>query len=407
MADAESRIVVASGGTGGHFYPALAIARECRNRGRQVTLLLAGQHVADQLEVMRQEGLAAAQTRAVRLPRNAWQALLFVPRLVGAVWHARRQLQRLKPAVVLGMGSFAAVPVCLAGVSLRLPLVLHEANAWIGRANRFLARWARVLATSLPVAPGQKCRCPQVRTGMPLRQDLVRRAFEQAVPAGFLTGLGLVESLPVLLVFGGSQGAEALNALMVVAAGRLGDAAGRFQVIHLTGTEDNDLLLGAYAAAGIRASVRPADMHIENCYAAADLVLCRAGASTLSELALFGKPAILVPFPHSAEDHQAVNARTLADMGAAHRLPEVKATPAAVTTLLRDWLQDPAPWRQRGDTVRALACPDAAAAVVTLLEQILAGHAPGSGRASVLTPGRHPDVRQDASVTGPGGRNPA
>ena len=370
MAENGPHIVIACGGTGGHFYPTLAIARELRDREVRLTLVVAGHHSVEQLRMAEAEGFAARGVSALRLPRLSLAALAFPWRFLGCILESRRALRELQPSVVLGMGSFASVPACLAAVTRRVPLALHEGNAWIGRANRLLSRWARVLATSLPLAPGQKCGCPHRRTGMPLRQDLLSAAQNRLLPGGFFQSIGLLPGCPVLLVFGGSQGAKALNDTMMLAMIHLRELAPGLQIVHLTGTDENAPLREAYAAVGVRASVRRADAHIENCYLAADLVLCRAGASTISELALFAKPAVLVPFPQAADDHQTANARGFVNAGAARLLAEADATPEAVAALIRDWLEAPRKWRKMGEQGQALASPRAAAAVADLVLQV-------------------------------------
>ena len=376
MTQQDVHLVIASGGTGGHFFPALAVAREARAQAWRVTLVVAGQHAAEHLALAKQLELPAFRTPAVRLPHSAREWISFCPRFAASVLSARRQLKQLEPDLVLGLGSFAAAPVCLASGLMRIPLALHEANAKVGRANRVLARWARVLASSLPLAPGQSCRCPCVQTGLPLRDDLIQAARNETPASDFYSRSGLSADLPTLLVFGGSQGAEALNRLMPRTVAALEAEALRFQVIHLTGRDDNAALTDAYAAARVAACVRQAESHIENCYLAADLVVCRAGAASISELALFGKPAVLVPFPASTEDHQTANARVLADREAACLLPESEATVENMTALLRDWLQDPDAWRRLGRNARSLAAPRATEAVVQLLRETLGGPSP-------------------------------
>jgi len=384
MAEPNVHLAIASGGTGGHFFPTLAIAREFRRQGGEVTLLVAGHHSREQLEIAKEHELPACEVRAVRLPGTPLATLTFGPRFLASVLTARRQLKQLRPDLVLGMGSFASVPASLAAASRRIPLVLHEGNAQVGRANRFLSRWSRALATSLPLLPGAAPGRPHTRTGMPLRDSIIQGAGREAPVDGFHRDLGLETGKPVLLVFGGSQGARSINELMTRTAALLGDDAGRFQVIHLTGSEENDAIVDAYADAGLQASVRKADHRIENCYLAADLVLCRGGASTISELALFGKPAILIPLPSAAEDHQTANARVIADTGAARLQVQAETTPEILVALLRDWLQAPDEWRVFGEKIRRLACPQAAEAVVELLWTTIGVHprgTPGAGAA--------------------------
>ena len=367
MADAGLHLVIACGGTGGHFFPTLAIGREFRRQGGQVTLLVAGHHSRDQVETARRQDLPAIEVPATRLPRGPVTGVKFLWHFPRSVLAARRRLRELRPDLVLGMGSFASGPTCLAALFCRLPLMLHEGNSRTGLANRLLSHCARGLATSLPPLPGQACRCPVHRTGMPLREDVIRAAQTGTLAPGFLEQAGLVPGTPTLLVFGGSQGARFINDLVRQTAELLEAETAAFQLIHLTGTDDNEARKQAYAAAGLRAWVRRADEHIENCYLAAGLVVCRGGASTISELALFAKPAILIPLPTAADDHQTANASVMANLGAARHLPQAEATPPRLADLLREWLRSPQTWQDYGAKIGATACPDAAAAVARLM----------------------------------------
>ena len=366
---AQTHLVIASGGTGGHFFPAQAAAAEFCRRGGRATLLLAGQQLEQQLAGAREQGIPAEALPAVRLPHGVGAAIAFPVRLLAVVRQAHRVLRRLQPDLVLGMGSFAAFPTCAAAVLQRLPLLLHEANARAGRANRILSRRARALATSLPLAPGQRLFCPQVRTGLPVRPDLLAAASSGTTPDAARQALGLDPATPLLLVFGGSQGARQLNELMTQTLPGLGPGQ-PWQAVHLTGTDDNAALSAAYATAGIPAVVQRSEPHIERCYLAADLVFCRAGASTVTELALFGRPAILAPLPWAADDHQSANAQVLVQAGCAHLFPESGATAAALGPLLRNWLTDPGPWREAARHTADLVRVDAASRLVDLILSI-------------------------------------
>jgi UDP-N-acetylglucosamine--N-acetylmuramyl-(pentapeptide) pyrophosphoryl-undecaprenol N-acetylglucosamine transferase len=328
--------------------------------------LVAGHHAREQIELAARQGLSASEVPAFRLPSGPASALAFPFRTWTGIRVARRRLRELSPGLLLGMGSFAAVPACLAARIEGIPLVLHEGNAWMGRANRFLSRWAATAGLSLPLAEGCRVRCPTVHTGMPLREALVRAAATPAWPAAFAAGAGLSRERQTLLVFGGSQGARFVNETVPQAVLRLDEVRGRLQVIHLTGTEENGPTEAAYRQAGVPAHVRRADPDIQNAYLAADLVVCRAGASSLCELALFGKPAILIPLPTAAEDHQTANARTLAARGAALHLPQAQATPGRLADALRDWLGGSTLPASLAAAIRQFAVPDAAARMAEL-----------------------------------------
>lgn len=366
-----AHLVIACGGTGGHFYPTLAVARAFARDGSRVTLLLAGKHVEEQAKTAAQYGLETVPLPAVRLPSTASEALLFLPRLTSCVLQARKALRRLQPDIMLGMGSFAAVPACLA-YPRRLPLVLHEGNAYMGKTNRLFIRRADAIGLTLPLAyPRQSQGTTAVMVGMPLREALLAAVDAPRDPA-FLSSLGLQPDRKTVLVFGGSQGARFINELFAEMAPVLQPTtAARLQFMHLTGADDNDALIKAYQQAGIPASIRRADPNIESCYTAADLVICRAGASSICELALFAKPAVLIPLPTAADNHQAVNAELLQHAQAAVHFPQSEATPDKLANTLKDWLENPEKWQLLGQSLHDFARPKAADDLVQLLRETL------------------------------------
>lgn len=361
-------LVIACGGTGGHFYPSLAIAQRFVQEGHRATLLLAGRHTETQQQTAAKCGLDSVVVPAVRLPGTFKEKLLFFPRLLNCVWRSRQALRLLRPDVLLGMGSFAAVPACMA-LPRSIPMTLHEGNAHMGKANRLFARRAAAIGLSLPLAAAPAGRQLKTTTvGMPLREALLKAAGKPA-PPDFLVSLGLQPDRQTVLVFGGSQGARFINELFTGTAPLLSaEDAARLQFIHLTGTEDNAALTQAYRQAGIPVSIRASDPNIESCYQVADLVVCRGGASSICELALFAKPAILIPLPSAADDHQTVNAEMVHGADAACHFPQRQATPKDMAEKLASWLANQADWQQMGERLHtAFAKPDAAAEMVRLI----------------------------------------
>lgn len=361
-------LALACGGTGGHFFPALAIAREFRNQGGAVTFFVSGQHVAEHRRLAGEAGFPAVELSSVRLPRGAAEVALFPFRLLVARHQARRALVANKPDLLLGMGSFATVPAALAAKALRIPIVLHEGNTKTGKANRFLARFAKLLMTSFP-EQADRLPCPTVHTGFPLRESLIAAANAPATPREYLLAHGLDESLPVLLVFGGSQGARFINQLLAETAATLApEPRRRLQVLHFTGQADNRELLSAYHRAGLSAAVKSSETDMAAAYQAASLVVSRAGAATISELALFAKPAVLIPLPTAADDHQTANARCVTAQSAALLFPQdTPAPPQAMATVLETWLAKPTMFEMCGQKLRRFANPDAAARAVAEL----------------------------------------
>lgn len=368
----EVHIVIACGGTGGHFYPTLAVAREFRKRGGKVTLLVSGRHAAEQKTAAENYGIAACEVQAVRLPENFSQVLTFPFQFCRCIMLARKVLRQLRADLLLGMGSFAAVPACLALPGRKLPLVLHEGNAYMGKANRWLAWKASAIALSLPLRFPEQLRGKHSATvGMPLREAIVEAARRKTSPDAYLSEHGLCSGRRTVLIFGGSQGARFINELMLQTLPELTGLRDHLQFIHLTGSDDNQALLAAYQQAGIPALVQRSEPGIERCYCAADLVICRSGASSICELALFGKPLLLIPLPSAADDHQRINAEMLEQAGAARIFPQQQASGKALAGVLADWQEHPEVWLERGQKLLSFAHPDAAIAMVDLLQQVL------------------------------------
>ncbi len=360
-------LAIATGGTGGHFFPALAIALEFRRREGNVSFILAGQQSEEHRRVVEENGMHAFDVPAVRLPATALHTLGFAWRMLGAYRDCRRLLKALHADMLLGMGSFAAVPPGLAAARLGVPVFLHEGNAIPGRANRLLARRARVMATSLPLIDPRQISCPQVCTGLPLRQSLLHAAAVPPPRSGIRQELGLLPDKPVLLVFGGSQGAAFLNNLITRTVEKLGDRASNFQLLVLTGANDASELPGVCRAIQCHVRIQRWESAMERCYLAADLVLARGGASTIAELALFGKPAILVPLPMAADNHQKANVDILSSQDAAACLEQGEQAVKECVKMLNSWINMPEEWLRRAENIRRLAHPNAARAVVDML----------------------------------------
>ncbi|NOY83102.1 MAG: UDP-N-acetylglucosamine--N-acetylmuramyl-(pentapeptide) pyrophosphoryl-undecaprenol N-acetylglucosamine transferase [Kiritimatiellaeota bacterium] len=370
FATAGLHLAIAAGGTGGHFYPALAVAKSFASAGGRVTVLISGHQCTRHLEAARAAGFEAVAAPAVRLPRRSAPALVgFAARLLLYRHRARVILRRTAPDVLLAMGSYACVPAALAALAEGVPLVLHEANAVVGRANRFLSRWAKCLATSLPLVPGQAIRCPQVHTGLPLRSELlaVASSTEGTCSGDWRQRNGLQPELPLLLVFGGSQGAKALNGAVPEAVARMPEGCRDFQVLHLCGAGAERRVRASYETAKASVVIKEHETEMGQAYRAADLAVCRAGAGTVCELALFGVPSVLIPLPTAADDHQTANARILAKRGSAFLLPESENLKRELPRLLIEWRQSASTWRLRAAPQPDLAPPDAAARIVRVL----------------------------------------
>jgi len=338
----QRTLLVMAGGTGGHIFPGLAVADAVRNQGWKVVWLGNPEGMEARLVPAHGYELAPLRFSAVR-GKGMLRKLLLPLRLVSACWQARRQLLRIQPNVVLGLGGFVSFPGALMARLQRRPLLVHEQNSVAGLANRVLARIANRVLTGFPdtLPGGEWC-------GNPLRPEICA----QPEPAQrFKDRSGPLR----LLVLGGSLGAAALNEQVPRALALLPHDA-RPLVRHQSGAQHLGALQDNYAAAGVQAECSPFIEDMAAAYAWADLVICRAGALTIAELAAVGVASVLVPFPHAVDDHQTRNARFLADSGAAILLPQERATAeelALLRTLTRGQLL------QMAERARALAKPEA------------------------------------------------
>lgn len=337
------KLLIMAGGTGGHVYPALAVAHYLRTLGHQIVWM--GAPDSFESRVVPAQGIAMQYVRVSGLRGKGVLKLLQAPLLLlRAVLQALAIVRRERPDAVLGMGGFAAGPGGLAAWLLRRPLLVHEQNAAAGLTNRWLARLARCV---LEAFPGTFAHARTV--GNPVRAGFAALPPPEQRMAH--------EGAPRLLVVGGSQGARALNERVPQALALL-TAAERPDVRH-QGGRTVDAARQAYAASGVPAQI---DAFIDDMPAAlgwADLVVCRAGASTIAELGAAGCASVLVPFPAAVDDHQTRNAEYLVRAGAAVLLPEHEATPARLAALLRELLGDHLRLRRMAAAARTAAWTDA------------------------------------------------
>lgn len=315
MSGATRTVVIMAGGTGGHVFPALALARVLRERGCDIVWL--GTRQGIEARLVPAAGLPVEWISIGGLRGKGIGTLLAAPfRLMRALGESLRVMRRHRPVVVVGLGGFVTGPGGLAAWLTRRPLVVHEQNAIAGFTNRTLARFAREVLTAFPGAFDASQ--PVREIGNPVRPEF----FTLAPPAARVAGRGVVLRL---LVVGGSQGANKLNAVVPFAVARLVGSV-RFEIRHQAGPRWIDAARKSFLDAGVAAEVTPFIDDIAEAYAWADLVICRSGALTVSELAAAGVASILVPFPAAVDDHQTANARYLVREGAALLLPDRELT---------------------------------------------------------------------------------
>ncbi|WP_027284440.1 undecaprenyldiphospho-muramoylpentapeptide beta-N-acetylglucosaminyltransferase [Rubritepida flocculans] len=347
-------IAIAAGGTGGHLFPAEALAAELAARGQRIVLFTDARSAAfdspafanAERFVLKGEGLAG---------RSVLRALRGALALSAGTLTARRLLKRLDAAAVVGFGGYPSIPPALAALSLgarRPALILHEQNAVLGRANRALAGRADLLALSYPETARVPAAARTRHVGNPVRPALAALVGEP-YPS--------TEGALRLLVTGGSLGARIFGEIVPPAVAALPEALrARLVVTQQCRVEDLERVRAAYAAANIPAELSPFFTDIARRLSGAHLVVARAGASTVAELACAGRPSILIPLPGAIDDHQAANARALAAAGAARVLPQAEASPARLSALLAEWLGSGERLAEAARHAASLARPQAA-----------------------------------------------
>lgn len=355
--------VIAAGGTGGHMFPAQALSEELLARGWRVALSTdaRGAQYADGFPAAVERRIVASATFA----RGGVAAKLLVPfRILGGVAKAVFTMATDRPALVAGFGGYPSIPALSAAWLLRVPRLIHEQNAVPGKVNEVFARRVSAFAcgiwpTALPAG------VEGVHTGNPVRGAVTERAGAPYIPPG---------DYPMsLLVIGGSQGARILSDVVPQALADLPEGMRQhLRVSHQARPEDTERVVAAYAAAGIPAEVAPFFTDIPRRLSEAQLVIARAGASTVADLTVIGRPSVLVPLAIAARDHQSANARGLVEAQAAVRIPESKFTPEVLAEQVASILTNPRAAAQMAEAALNAGVPDAARRLADLAEKLIA-----------------------------------
>ncbi|MDQ6630338.1 MAG: undecaprenyldiphospho-muramoylpentapeptide beta-N-acetylglucosaminyltransferase [Verrucomicrobiota bacterium] len=356
-------IAIACGGTGGHLFPGLAVAEELARRDCSVTLLISPKEV-DQQAVKSLRGIEVATLPAVGLSGKNF--LKFIGGFCQSYQASKKLFQKNPPQAVLAMGGFTSAPPIFAAKKFGAKTFLHESNTIPGRANRWLAYFVDDAFVYFHEASGRMNRQKIQVTGMPVRPQFL----DALDNASARIALGLNPDKPVLLLMGGSQGARGINDLVLAALPTLKNLLSELQFVHLTGANDFEKIKLAYAAQNSRAIVRPFLTEMEMALGAATLAVSRSGASSLAELAAMRLPAILIPYPTAADDHQFYNALAFEKTGAARIFEQHHATPAHFAQEISELISNE---NSREKMRSALAQWNFPQAAEKIAERILAG----------------------------------
>ena len=362
------RLLLAGGGTGGHLFPAVALAQLLLRQDETAAVQFVGTEKGLEARLLPKLDLPLRTVAMAGLVGRGWRGRLeMIPRLLKSLNQAKAILKDFRPDLIVGVGGYASVPVLLMAKLQGIPYLIHEQNAIPGLSNKLLGRWAKLICLSFPhTAAGFDSKKTLV-TGNPLRPGL-EEITAQLPKAG------------KLLIFGGSRGARAINQAVVQMLPLLKDWPQRPEILHQTGVEDYPAVRQAYADAGFDPQqVVPFIEDMASAYAAAKLIICRAGATTLAELTVCGRPAVLIPFPYAAGDHQTANALALVNAGAAKLLPQGELTAEHLAAIIKDLFVDQAKLQKMADLGRTLGQPGAAEKILRECRRLIDAPIPQAG----------------------------
>ena len=352
------RVMIMAGGTGGHVFPALAVAEDLRARGVDVFWL--GTRNSFEARVVPESGISMEWIDVQGLRGTGIKRWLVAPfKLVLAMSQALAVLIRRRPNAVLGMGGFVAGPGGVMARVMGIPLIIHEQNAIPGMTNQWLSRIASQVLEAFPGSFGSERKASVI--GNPVRPEIAALP----TPAERMAG----REYPLrLLVLGGSLGAQILNETVPNALATI-EPNLRPVVRHQAGRDKDEAALAGYLAAGVEANVQPFVTDMAEAYGWADLVICRSGALTVSELAAAGVAAVLVPFPYAVDDHQTHNAAFLCDQGAARLMPQSELNADSLSACLKELLSDRAQLQRMAEKARAMAQPESTQRVADICQE--------------------------------------
>lgn len=361
MTESRLHVVFSGGGTGGHLFPGLAVADELRRAEPQIRITFAGRGTAFERDHVSRAGYDYLRLASRPLPRGPWQAVRFFTEHLAGYRAARKFVRRQQVSAVVGLGGYASVPMARAAAAQRVPLVLLEPNACPGRANAWLAGSATLLCTAFESARRQlRTRCPVRLTGTPVRTQSAPPRGDGARPRQ-------------LLVLGGSQGARVLNQQVPRALYRVGKLAAGWRIVHQSGPRDHEATRELYHKLAIRAEVMPFVEDLPRLLAETDFAVARAGGSTIAELAAAGVGALVIPYPHAADDHQRKNAEELVKAGAAVMV-DAREVSGRLDYRLADELKALLSYPQRivalGEAMHSLARPASAWTVAMMVRDL-------------------------------------
>ncbi len=353
------KVLIVAGGTGGHLYPGISVAKKLIENHHQVLLVIRAKEL--EMKAVSNAHLEFATIAGTGLKKSLVGLLIFGWQFLKGFSQAQGIIARFNPEVILAMGNYLSLPIAMAGRQRKIPVVLHEQNCLPGKATKFLAKKAAAICISFAesVAYLGIYKSKIVFTGNPLRPEILAAG---AKPRDRQTSN--------VLVFGGSQGAHKINQAMVEALDRLESVRTKMTITHLSGTKDQQLVEKGYQERNFNVSLASYREDMHEAYMKASLVVARAGAATLAELAYFGLPSILIPYPYAAEDHQRINAEVFVQAGAARMIMDQDLSSETLANNIMEIIQNETVLQYMSKAALKLAQPQAVDKIVTVLQDL-------------------------------------
>lgn len=363
LADEEGgqiRVIVAGGGTGGHLFPGLAVAREIMKRHKKARILFVTGKRKMESEIIMLSGFEQTAISVEGLKGKGWKGGMALLKLPWSFLRCLAIMHRFQPHLVFGVGGYTSGPVCLSAKVLGIPSAVHEQNSYPGVTNRLLGRIVDRIFISFEDSREHFCRGALYCTGNPIREQFLQERPWSRKDGGF-----------TLLVIGGSQGARAINDALVDALAILKDRHRALRVIHQTGVSDHERILAAYRERGLQGEVSAFIRDMAGAYEQADLVVSRAGAGAIFELAALRKPSILIPYPFAANNHQETNAKVLVKAGGAEMMAQDSLSGRTLADAVMKYMDDPDAIKAMGEAAATVARPQAASEITNLLLEMV------------------------------------
>jgi UDP-N-acetylglucosamine--N-acetylmuramyl-(pentapeptide) pyrophosphoryl-undecaprenol N-acetylglucosamine transferase len=356
------RVLIAGGGTGGHLFPGLAIADEFKRRDEKTEVIFVGTEHGIEARVVPREGYPIKFLRAEGLVGvSVMKKIRAITKLFSAITDSHRIIKTLSPEIVIGVGGYASGATMLTACFKSIPTMILEQNSVPGLTNKILGRFVRGVCITYQESISFFPKVKTYLTGNPVRKQVLKGSIESAYKL-----FSLEKSLFTVFIFGGSAGARSINMAMIEALNYLHDLRGKVQFLHQTGTKDYEHVREAYRKTGFKGTITPFIYQMGEAYAVADIVVSRAGATTLAELTALGKPALLIPYPYAAGQHQELNARKLLEMGAAKMILNRELKGESLAESIRELFKNEAMRREMQRISRSVGRPDACAKVVDI-----------------------------------------